>query len=115
MIGFRANPLLQWMLIYRHVVIAHLVQPIDHVFTAIPARGSGSAADAEMHLTTGQMELLCYLAARLTGADHQHFSGGQCSRISVLSGMQMLHGRWKALRPPRHWFDVIRPRCDHQL
>src|SRR5258708_40191124 len=97
MVGFRAYPLLQWMLIYRHVVITHLVQPIDHVFTAITACGSGSAADAEMHLTTGQMEGLGYLATRLNGADHQHLSGGQVSPVVVLSRMHLLDRRSQTL------------------
>ena len=76
-IGLVAHALAQRMLVHRQIVVAHQVQPLDHVLAAIAPRHPRRIADAQMHLAAGEMQILGDLAAGLSAAHHQHGAGGK--------------------------------------
>ena len=62
------------MLIHRQIVVPHVGQPIDDIFSPIPSSDARRAADAEMHLSAGDVHILRDLTTRLARANHEHFA-----------------------------------------
>ena len=90
------------MLVDRLVVVAHVIQPIDHIFAAITPRGARCTAHAQMDLPADQMQVLGDLAAGLAGTDDQHFSGRQQLRIFIVGGMDLVDLQGDTLRHARN-------------
>lgn len=82
-IGLVAHAFAQGVLMHRQIVIAHQVQPLDHILAAVAARHPRRVGDAQMNLAAGEMHILGDLAAGLAAADHQHGTRGQLFRIAV--------------------------------
>src|SRR5271156_3613953 len=90
MIGLGANTFFLWMFVNWLVVIAHIIQPLDHVFSAIAPRRPRRASDAQMNPSSGQVQILCDLAARLSRATQEYFAGRQLLRVFVGGRMELV-------------------------
>ena len=88
-IGLVAHAFAQRMLVHRQIVVAHHVQPLDHVLAAVAPRHARRVADAEMHLAAGEMQILGDLAAGLAAADDQHGALRKRIRIAVVRRMDL--------------------------
>ena len=71
-VGFGADAAGVGMVADRHGVVAHPVQPIDHIPAAVHPWGSRGAAHTEVHGAAGQVQVLRDLAAGLAAAHHQY-------------------------------------------
>ena len=82
------------MIAYWYGVIAHAIQPIHNVFTAITTRRSRGSTHAQMHGTTCQVEILSDLTTRLAIADDQHGTIRECLGVAVGPCIQLLYRCW---------------------
>ncbi len=114
-VGLVAHALAQGVLVHRQVVIAHQVQPLDHVLAAITPGHARSIANAEMDLAAGEMQVLGDLAAGLSAADNQHRAFGQRLRVAVFGRMGLHDVSGQALRTAGDDRDLIAARGDHHL
>ncbi len=72
------------MVVDGHLVVAHVGKPGDDVAAPVEPGAAGCVADREVHLATGQMQILGDLRAGLSGADDQDFALGQLGGVAVL-------------------------------
>ncbi len=88
-VGLCFDLILAEVLAHRNAVVAHVVQPGDHVTAPVEARDPRRGAHRQVHLAAGQVQVLGDLAAGLAGAHHQHRSLGQGVRITIGGGVQL--------------------------
>jgi hypothetical protein len=82
-IGLVADAFAQRMLVHRQIVVAHQMEPLDHVLAAIAARDPRRIADAKVNLAAREVQIFCDLTAGLAATDHQHGPVGQRLRVSI--------------------------------
>ncbi len=100
---------------HRKVIIAHEMQPFDHVLATITARHPRRIADAQVHLAAGEMKVLGDLAAGLPAADHQHCPWRELCRITIGRGVDLYDIGRETFGAARYDRNLIAAGCDHHL
>ena len=103
------------MLFNRHVVIAHVGKPVDHISTAIETRTARSLAHSQRHLASSEMQILSNLRPGLAGPHYQHAAFRQALGIAIVGGMNLQHVIGKALCHARYDRRMIATRRYHHL
>ncbi len=88
-VGLLDRGLAAWILGRGLVVEAHVGQPRHAVAAAVEPGHAGRTADREVHLPSGEVQVLGDLRSGLPGADHQHGAIRQLIRVAVLLRMQL--------------------------
>ena len=115
MVGLVAHPLAQRVTVHRQIVVAHQMQPFDHILATVEAGDARRAADAQMHLAAVEMQVLGDLRPRLSGADHQHGAGRQRSRVPIVRRMHLQDRRIDGSGERRDDRVVVAAGGDHHL
>jgi len=77
------------VLLDRHLVVAHFVEPRDHVPAAIAPRDARRIADAEPHAPAGEVQVLGDLSAGLARAHDEHLARRELFGIAVVLRMEL--------------------------
>jgi len=76
------------MLLHRHLVVAHVVEPCDNITAAIAPRDARRVADAEPNAPAGEVQVLRDLSAGLPRSDDEHLARRQLPRVAVVLRME---------------------------
>ena len=103
------------MLVDRQIVIAHQVQPLDHVLAAVAASYARRVADAQVNFAAGEMQVFRDLAARLPAADHEHRALRKLLRVAIERRMDLHDVGRQTLRATRDDRNLIAAGRNHHL